>query len=171
MSAESPSTQSRTTPNSSPGSVTINAAFFEEVKEAHLEVDTLAVQIKRLDGHPDWTDPVCQELTDQLNRMVELVRWYFSLEETYGYFEDPVFVSAAYGQRVSDLRAEHNSLLSEVSQLSDHAARLLYNGRLSHSADTVLARFGVFCDQLERHEFRERELITEAYSVDIGCGD
>ncbi len=171
MSAESPTTQSHTTPNSSSGAVTINAAFFEEIKEAHLEVDVLAKQIVRLGGHPEWTESVCQELTDHLNRLVELVRCYFSLEETYGYFEDPVFVGAAYSQRVSDLRAEHKSLLAEVNQLSDHAARLLYNGRLPDFANVVLAKFGVFRDQLERHEFRERELITEGFSVDIGCGD
>ena len=171
MSAESPTTQSRSTPNASSSAVTINAAFFEEIKEAHFEVDELAKRIMRLGVHPNWTDSVCRELTDQLNRLSELVRWYFSLEETYGYFEDPVFVSAAYSQRVSDLRAEHKSLLAEIKQLSDHAARLLYNGRLPHSADVVLARFGVFRDQFQRHEYRERELITEGFSVDIGCGD
>jgi hypothetical protein len=106
-----------------------------------------------------------------LDHLVELVRSYFALEETYGYFEDPVFVGAAYSQRVSDLRAEHKSLLAEINQLSDHTARLLYNGRLPHSANSILARFGVFCDQLERHEYRERELITEGFSVDLGCGD
>ena len=103
--------------------------------------------------------------------MLELVELFFSLEEAYGYFENPMFAQADYGNRVSNLRSEHRELSAELARLCDHAARLLRSGRLPDSTRAIMARFYVFCDRLAEHELREKELITEAFSVDIGCGD
>jgi hypothetical protein len=171
MPASSLTHRSRSLPDSQPATVAINAAFFEEVKEAHHELEALIKRIRRLCQPADWSDTACRELSDKLNLLAELTGSYFALEETYGYFEDPVFVNAIYSHRVSDLRAEHRNLLAEIRQLSDHAARLLYHGRLPDCGNAISARFSVFADQFERHEFRERELITEGFSVDLGCVD
>jgi hypothetical protein len=151
--------------------VTINAAFFEEIKEAHVEVCAKMEQLMRLGRQASWTESTCRQLTDELEVLVELVGLYFSLEEAYGYFDDPVYVSACYSDRVNELRGEHRDLFQGLSRIRDHTARLLYNGRLRESADAILARLVVFRDQLEQHELRERELITEAFSADIGCCD
>jgi hypothetical protein len=151
--------------------VTINAGFFEEIKEAHVDVCAKVEQIMLLARQSSWTESTCCQLTDELDHLVELIESYFSLEEAFGYFDDPVYVSACYSDRVNELRSEHGNLLLVLSHIRDHASRLLYNGRLSESADAILSRLRVFCDQLDQHEVRERELITEAFSSDIGCCD
>jgi hypothetical protein len=152
-------------------SVTINPAFFEEVKEAYLEIAALLEEILRTASSWPLLELQEDEFTVRLVKLSDVVEHYFSLEETFGYLDDPVFVSAAYSTRVAELRAEHADLLAQIHRLSDHAARLCYNGRLRASADTILARLRVFQEQLEQHEIRESELITEAFNVDLGCGD
>ena len=171
MTALSQMSRKDATLKSSGEPVTINAAFFQEIKEAHVEVCAKVEQIMRLGRHASWAESTCRGLTDELDQLVELIGLYFSLEEAYGYFDDPVYVSACYSDRVNELRSEHRDLFLVLSRIRDHAARLFYNGRLPDSADAILSRLGVFCDQLDQHELRERELITEAFSADIGCCD
>ena len=171
MTAMSQTSWQNATSKSSGAPVTINAAFFEEIKETHVEVCSKIEQIMLIGRHSSWTESPCRRLTDELDRLVELIGLYFSLEEAYGYFDDPVYVSACYSDRVNELRSEHRDLLLTLSRIRDHAARLFYNGRLADSADAILSRLGVFCDQLDQHELRERELITEAFTADIGCCD
>lgn len=118
-----------------------------------------------------WTPPVCQELVASLHQLREFIELCFSLEEDCGYFEDPVFVEAGCSNRVSELREEHKGLAAELSRLCDDASRLRRTGGLPYCADVIMARFYAFCDQLAAHELREKDLITEALSMDIGCLD
>jgi hypothetical protein len=171
MTALPQTSRQNATAKSSATAVTINAAFFEEIKEAHVEVSAKMDEILRAGRRGSWTESRCSRLTEQLDQLVELVGLYFALEEAYGYFDDPVYVSACYSDRVHQLRDEHRGLFLALSRIRDHAARLLYNGRLADSIDAILSRLCVFCDQLDQHERRERELITEAFSADIGCCD
>lgn len=91
--------------------MTIDAAFFEEIREAQVEVNATIRGISRLGEQRPWTESVCRELTSQFDQLRELI-------------------SSAF-----------------------------------------MVRFHVFCDQLAEHESRERDLIIESFSVDIGCGD
>lgn len=151
--------------------VTTIAAFFEETKEIHAEVSDTIRRVIFLEQQARWTDLVCQELMRQLQMLLELVELSFSLEESYGYFQNPIFAQAGYGNRVNDLRREHRDLSAGLSRLCDSASRLLRNGGFPNRADAIMTRFYAFCDQLAGHELREKELITEAFSVDIGCAD
>jgi hypothetical protein len=151
--------------------VTTIAAFYEGTKEIHAEVSDTIRRIISLEQQARWTDLACRELTSQLQQLQELIELSFSLEETYGYFENPLFAQAGYGNRMSDLGREHKDLSAGLSRLCDYASRLWINGGLPNCADTIMARFYAFCDQLAVHELREKELITEAFSVDVGCGD
>ena len=94
--------------------VTTIAAFFEGTKEIHAEVSDTIRRIILLEQQARWTDLACQELTSQLQQLLELIDLSFSLEETYGYFENPLFIDAGYGNRVSDLRGEHRVLSAEL---------------------------------------------------------
>jgi hypothetical protein len=106
-----------------------------------------------------------------LHHLLESVELCFSLEENCGYFEDPAFVEAGYGNRVRGMHEEHRGLSAELSRLCDDASHLLKTGGLPYCADAIMARFYAFCDQLAAHELREKELISEALSIDIGCLD
>jgi hypothetical protein len=155
----------------SSAAVTINAAFFQEVKEVQVEVSDTLRGIILLQQQTPWTNLMCQKLVGDLHRLLELVELSFSLEEDYGYFENPAFVESGYANRVSALRDEHRALGADLSRLCDHVSRLERNGGLASCADAVMARFYAFCDQLAAHEYCEKVLITEALRVDVGCVD
>ena len=120
MAAMPQTSRDRATPVSFAGAVTIHAAFFEEAKEVHFEVSAKVKQIMAFGRQQCWTDAVGEELTKQLHPLLELIDLSFSLEEADGSFENPIFVEASYSRRVSDLRGEHNELLSELSRLCNH---------------------------------------------------
>jgi hypothetical protein len=158
-------------PHLSAPPVTINPAFFEEAKEVYLEISAKLKHLAELGRQTSWTEDRCQELATQLQEFRDLLELSFALEEAYGYFENPVFVAAGYSRRVNRLRGEHEDLYAKLDNLVEHATRSLDNGTLKASARTICARFRDFCQQFEQHERRERDLITEAYTLDIGCLD
>jgi len=151
--------------------VTINAAFLQEIKEVHVELWNALEQIRGFLSRRDWSDPECRDLVSSLDRFRDLLNLCFTLEDAYGYFEDPVYVDARFSKRVGRLRAEHQTLDAEITRIGNHAERLLYNGRLSESIDGILSRLAAFCDQLKEHEAREKDLISEAFTHEVGCGD
>jgi len=151
--------------------VTINAAFLQEIKEVHVELWSAFEQIRGFGSRRDWTDSACRQLVSSLDSFRDLLSLCFTLEDAYGYFDDPVYVDARFGKRVSRLRAEHHTLRAEITRIGNHAERLMYNGRLHDSIDAILARLAAFCDQLEEHEAREKDLISEAFTNEVGCGD
>ncbi|MCH5378031.1 MAG: hypothetical protein JJ992_29080 [Planctomycetes bacterium] len=162
---------SRATRRTTTHTVTINAAFLQEIKEVHVELWNALDQIRAFATCPDWNDLACQRLVKSLESFRDLLNLCFRLEDDYGYFDDPVYVDARFSNRVGRLRAEHQTLYAEITRIGQHAERLLYNGRLSESVQGILSRLAAFFDQLEQHETREKELITEAFTHEVGCGD
>lgn len=138
---------------------------------ASVEVSATIRRIIFLQQQDAWTIPLCQELVAALHQLLELIESCFSLEENYGYFEDPALVGGSYGDRVSEMQEEHQALAAELSWLCEDASRLLRSGGLPYCADAIMARFYAFCDQLVAHQLREKVLISDALSIDIGCLD
>jgi hypothetical protein len=162
---------SRASGQSATRSVTVNAAFLQEIKEVHVELWSALDQLREFLPRRDWSDPVCSRFLAALDHFRDLLNLCFTLEDAFGYFDDPVYVDARFGQRVGRLRAEHQTLLAEITRIGQHAERLLYNGRLADSIEVIQSRLAAFCDQLEEHEAREKDLISEAFTHEVGCGD
>jgi len=151
--------------------VTVNAAFLEEVKEVNLELWNLLRQTSRYLNDASQVPLNSHRLLGQLVRLQDNLAMHFALEEFYGYFDDPLAVEPRLSESAADLRQEHGLLYLQLCDLIDFVEEHLHRRNLSGVLRTVRHRYGAFMDQFVAHETRERELILEAYEEDIGTGD
>lgn len=163
-------TSGSTAPNCT-NPVTVNPAFFQEIKEIHRELWKALDRITDLQRERTRSDEFYHRVLLQLEEAHDLVGLHFRLEETYGYFEDPVYVDPRFCGRACNLRSEHLKLYWQLTRIVEWAARLMQNDRLDASADVLFSRFAAFSDQFREHESREMELILDAFSDEIGCVD
>jgi hypothetical protein len=151
--------------------VTVNAAFLQEIKEVNQELYQLLDRGQRICLLPEPSAGTGRDLTDLLAELRDQLALHFALEEAYGYFEDPVFVAPRLSELAGELRAQHRELYLEMADLVDLVDRLSYRGRLAGQWSRVGERFLRFHGRLQAHEGRENELILQAYDDDLGVGD
>lgn len=151
--------------------VTVNAAFLEEVKEVNLELWTLLRQTSQYLNDASQVPLNSHRLLGQLVRLQDNLAMHFALEEFYGYFDDPLAVEPRLSESAADLRREHGLLYLQLCDLIDFVEEHLHRRNLSRVLRTIRHRYRAFMDQFVAHETRERELILEAYEEDIGTGD
>ena len=150
--------------------VTINAAFLQEIKDVHQRLwETLGGLVELCDeatpSHHSlrrFCSLLC-ELRDQL-------ALHFSLEEAYGYFDDPVEVAPHICRRAESLRGQHQELYLCACDLVDRVERA-YDSRRAAEMIVLAKCYQDFHKQLVTHEEAESELIQEAYANDLGVGD
>jgi hypothetical protein len=165
------STSSVNSPPTIKSLVTVNPAFFQEIKENYQELWPALHRISQLQHEGERTPEFYHRLLLWLDEARELVGMHFRLEETYGYFEDPVYADPRFCGRASDLRSEHLKLYWQLSRIVDWAGRRMQNDRLEASIDTLFSRYAAFTDQFREHECREVQLIMDAFADEIGCVD
>jgi hypothetical protein len=154
----------------STGTVTVNAAFLQEIKEVNQELWVLLADLRHRCQRP-IAPSHCRHLIDKLSLLRDQLALHFALEEAYGYFEDPVDVAPQLGRQAEQLRAEHKGLYLDLCDLVDRAERMFYDDQHAALALWIGPEFLEFDQRLRGHEERENELILEAYEGDIGVGD
>ena len=95
----------------------------------------------------------------------------FSLEETFGYFEDAISVAPHLSERADQLRGQHGELFSAVCDLVECSEQLVYGQCTVDDMRDLAVRCLEFHDRFCRHEYDENELIMQAFEEDIGVGD
>jgi hypothetical protein len=144
------------------GTVTVNAAFLQEIKEVNQELWSLLADLRHR----------CQRLLiDKLCQLRDQLALHFSLEEAYGYFEDPVEVAPQLSRQAEILRSEHKELYLDFCDLVERAERMFYDEQHAALALWIGREFLDLDQRLRNHEERENELIMDAYDGDIGVGD
>ena len=151
--------------------VTINAAFLQEIKEVNKDSWELLDRVKQGCGDPQHVQLQGQQVVRLLADLRDQLAMHFALEEAYGYFEDPVRVAPHLSVMAATLRDEHRVLYTLVRDMADESDELCRSGQLSQSAVRVVECFKEFYNRFQQHENRENELILEAYDSDIGVGD
>jgi len=151
--------------------VTINAAFLQEIKEVNSELWQLLEKVGHLCSTAHQIEHQGRHVVDMLGALRDQLALHFTLEEAYGYFDDPVHVAPRLCLAATALRDEHELLYARISRLADEVDELQRSGRLAKSGDHIVARFREFSELFQQHESRESELILEAYDSDIGVGD
>ena len=152
------------------GTVTVNAAFLQEIKEVNQELWASLRDLSHRCQRP-IAPAHGRHLIDKMCQLRDQLALHFSLEEAYGYFDDPVDVAPQLSRRAEHLRSEHREIYSELCDLIDRAERLFYDEQHTELALWIGPEFLAFDARLRQHEDQEAELITEAYSGDIGVGD
>jgi len=105
--------------------VTVNAAFLQEIKEDNQELWSLLerLQITLL---TEWPPRVSRrQLHDALACLRDQLAMHFALEEAYGYFEDAIEVAPRFSIKADRLRGEHDDFYVEMCDIVDHAEQLL----------------------------------------------
>jgi len=151
--------------------LTINAAFLQEIKEVNGELWDLFDEVKRICGSAHSVQSHGRRLVDMLAELRDQLAMHFALEEAYGYFEDPLRVAPRLNLAAVTLREEHQVLYAMIRDLADEVDGLHRKRKLASSGSRVAGRFREYYDRFQRHENRENELILEAYDSDIGTGD
>ena len=151
--------------------VTINAAFLEEIKEDDRRLRHLLTEAQTAFGQRRsqraWlirTVALLCDLRDQL-------ALHFTLEESYGYFDEPVCAAPWLSERAEALRAQHRDLFVLMCEIVEAAERSLEPHVRRNRWDQVADRFDEFLAALGQHESDETDLIFQAYNDDIGVGD
>ncbi len=150
--------------------VTVNAAFLQEIKEVNQELWSLLAELRHRCQRP-LAPAQCRLLIDKLCLLRDQLALHFALEEAYGYFEDPVNVAPRLCRQAEQLRDEHKDLYLDLCEVVDRAERMFYDEQHAALALWVGPEFLGFDGRLRGHEARENELIFEAYDDDIGVGD
>lgn len=151
--------------------VTVNAAFLEEVKEVNHELWQLLPATRRCLNEANQQPLNPHRLLGQMVRLQDNVAMHFALEEFFGYFDDPLWVEPRLSAEAMCLRGEHETLYVQLSDLIEQVEAHVHQKTLCRILKSVRYRFNAFMDQFTSHEARERELILQAYEDDIGIGD
>ena len=151
--------------------VTVNAAFLQEIKQDNVELRELLgdVSERLLHRRPRVSD--AREMVDKLTRLRDQLAIHFSLEEAFGYFDNAVTIAPRLSERADDLRSEHDLFFQDICSICEQAEKLLYHEASPRVLRQVATRYSDFYDALQQHEAREAELIMEAFDDDIGVGD
>lgn len=150
--------------------VAVNAAFLQEIKEVNQELWMLQADLRHRFQRP-VAPGHSRFLIDKLCLFRDQLALHFSLEEAYGYFDDPVDVAPQLSRAADRLRAEHKGLYLDLCELVERAERMFYDEQHAALALWLCPQFLEFDDRLRSHEERENELIVDAYDADIGVGD
>jgi hypothetical protein len=152
------------------GTVTVNAAFLQEIKEVNQELWSLLAELRHRCQRP-LAPGACRHLIDRLCQFRDQLALHFSLEEAYGYFDGPVEVAPQLSDLADRLRDEHKSLYMDLCDIVDCAERMFYDEQHAALALWIGPEFLAFDERLRSHEERENELIMDAYDGDLGVGD
>jgi hypothetical protein len=151
------------------GTVTVNAAFLQEIKEVNADLWALLAELRHRCQRP-IAPGQCRQLVDRICLLRDQLAMHFALEEAYGYFEEPVEVAPQLGRLAGQLRSEHRELYLDFSDLIERAERMYYDEQHAALALWIGSQFLELDQRLRRHEERENELILDAYD-DLGVGD
>lgn len=153
------------------GTVTINAAFLQEIKEDNHELKGLLDAAGEMFSLSRVARTPARQFVDLLTQLRDRLATHFALEEAFGYFEDAIEVAPQLSRQADELRNEHRTLFLDLCDLVEVAERLLYRETTAGVAKRLAARFREFRRSLEEHESRENGLILDSLDCDLGVGD
>jgi predicted ATPase len=148
--------------------VTLNAAFLQEIKDDDEQLKTLLQQAREMCESDLLTSVPASRFASLLAELREQLAMHFALEEAYGYFDDPVSVAPHLSEQVESLRLQHSQLYEEISRLAETSRDISRRNSDPRGVRQVADCFLAFDSRLQDHEEAENKLIMQAYTVDIG---
>jgi hypothetical protein len=153
------------------GTVTVNAAFLQEIKEDHRLLKDYLGRATECFSPVAVTRFRAPDVVELLGRLRDQLAVHFSLEEAYGYFHDAISAAPHFSYQAERLLAEHQALYAGICQLAEEGERLLYTHPPAHVWETLNEGFQTFMLAFETHEAAENDLILSAFEDDLGTGD
>lgn len=153
------------------GTITVNAAFLQDLKEDNIHLRELLAAVNDALGNPAGRRIRTGALAELLGRLRDQLATHFSLEEFFGYFDDALDVAPRLSAQADILKAQHETLFEEICEIVEDAEALVYHEAAACGIQQIAHRYRVFNERLQSHETCERELILDALNEDIGVGD
>jgi hypothetical protein len=150
--------------------VTVNAAFLQEIKQDNRELRHLLHQVNSAVSRPLPTMRP-KQLVGLLQRLRDQLAMHFALEEAYGYFDDAVSVAPRLCYQAHQLRSQHKALFLDICQIVERAEMLLYHETPGRMLGGVIKDCQIWYDAFEEHEKREINLVLAAFQDDLGVHD
>jgi len=151
--------------------LTINAAFLQEIKDDNQRLRDLFSQARKLMEEADDPPKFVTQFSRVLSELRDQLAMHFALEEAYGYFDEAVHEAPRLSTQAEALRGQHKVLFEEICGIAEQAERLCYRRKVERMPARLLAQFRAFDERLRNHEQQENELILAAFDDDIGTGD
>lgn len=152
-------------------SVTVNAAFLQEIKEAHEELWVTLDSLRRACSHPLISRTPAAEFFELVNRLRDQLALQFALEESFGYFEGAVNAAPHLSEFAVKLRSEHETLYAEVCRIAEAVEATPDRDDAVILASHAAPLFHAFDQRLKTHEANENDLIARSLSEDLRGGD
>lgn len=153
------------------GTVTVNAAFLQEIKDDSREFRQLLCQASEMLGPAHLSTVEPKRIVDLLLRLRDQLALHFTLEEAYGYFEDALNSAPQLSEQAELLRNQHQPLFMDLCRIVEAAEQMLYGESDDHARARIARMFHNFRADMQLHEAREQDLILAAFNDDIGAGD
>lgn len=151
--------------------VAVNAAFMWEIKSVNEELWELFDRVLACCARPTLILRRPRVFVGQLEQLLDLVGMQLTLEEAYGYFEEPERVEAHISSKAIELRDEHADLYCSLMTLVDRAQEWLFEDDTLSLAKQLPHQFQSFTEQFRAHDERECELTLSSMNQDLGVGD
>ena len=151
--------------------VTINAAFLQEIKDDSYELRQLLLRADMLVATPVQGVAFAQAAAPLLEELCDQLALHFALEEAYGYFDDAIDVAPQLSHRSEVLRSQHAAMYRQLCGLLEAVEQLRYQEHHRPQVHDLIATYTAFRRALAEHESRETEIILEAFDDEIGGGD
>lgn len=151
--------------------VTVNAAFLQEIKDDNLKLRQLLLTVRQHAARQISNHGDCRGFVALLGELRDQLAIHFALEEAYGYFDDAIAEAPRLSEQAEALRAEHQVLFAIIRDLAEKAEQRTYRKSGHRLPRSITVEFLAFDGRLRQHEGRENELILQAFDDDIGVGD
>ncbi len=152
--------------------VTINAAFLREIKEDNQRLKQLLSEIRAVLGADSGLERLNRHaLMERLEDLRDQLATHFSLEEAFGYFDEPLSAAPRLSSQAEELRLQHVPLFVQFCQLVEDAEEAYQADSHSRAFHLAAYRFHEWDAFFQAHEQAELDLILEAFNSDIGVGD
>lgn len=148
--------------------ITINAAFLQEIKDDNRHLQDVRKAIRALLQNRSLVASHLTRLLVLLEEFRDQLAMHFTLEEAFGYFEDAIDVAPRLSESVERLRAQHADLFGMLVHLVAEAESLLTHRASTEHIDALIERLQDFDSALSDHELQESQLMLEALDTDIG---
>jgi hypothetical protein len=151
--------------------LTINAAFLQEIKEDNRDLRHLLDACAALMARPEPAAIDIKRLAAQLGKLRDQLAMHFALEEAYGYFDDAIDVAPRLSRQAKTLKDQHPTLFVALCAVVEQAEQLLYRETTDAVAKRLSRDFADFHSRLQQHEAQEDALIMQEVNEEIGGGD
>ena len=148
---------------------TLNAAFFQEIKDDHQQLQAVLTRLRELVHHRSALINHKREFASLLSDLRDQLAFHFALEEAYGYFEDAIDRAPRFHASAGRLRSQHSQLYVMCQEIADTAAARVDAGAVD--LDPIIDQYLAFDRAFQAHESAELSMIMDAMNLDVGVGD